>query len=333
MNDKKIQEAKRLYDIIEKHPKLFETKPEELISKLEQLKRGLPLENEFISLALWMGNCSLIHKIEQNQMPKWARDHFQVVDLFAVFRHKGELVPVLIEVKSSQGPKIKFSENYYRKIKAYARLTKSPVLVAWKVANYGMWFLVDIERFQRKEKAYHLEFQEAMRENLLSILLGDFSIHFRPGIEFIIKFGKEKLLSKKVEKGKKVEEWHMRIKEASFLNYKGQRVRIVPSLLLYMLSLAGLEEKTRNDNKYLSQILELPEGRMIFASGMHGIAMVGIEGDYHPTKVNWEEIIFNEKYKFAFDSLNKAARESMEKGFVHMIGHIIPNTIPDFLKD
>jgi Holliday junction resolvase len=332
MNNKKIQEAKLIYDIIEKHPGLFKTKPEELINKLEQLKRGLPLENEFISLALWMGNCSLIHKFDQNQMPKWAKDHFQVVDLFAVFRHKEKLVPVLIEVKSTQEPKIKFSENYHRKIKAYARLNKLPLLVAWKVVNYGMWFLLDIERFQRKEKAYHLEFQEAVRENLLGILLDDFSIHFRPGIKFIIKFEKEKLLSQKVEKGKRVEEWHMRITEANFLNYKGQQVKIVPSLLLYMLSLAGLEEKTRSDNKYLSQIWELPKDCMIFASGMHGIAMVGIEGEYYPTKINWEEIIFNEKYKFTFDFLNKAARESMERGFVHIIGHIVPNTIPDFLR-
>lgn len=227
MKDKKIQEAKLLYDIIEKHPRLFETKPEELINKLEQLKRGLPLENEFISLALWLGNCSLIHKLDQNQMPKWTKDHFQVVDLFAVFRHKEKLVPVLIEVKSTQEPKIKFSENYYRKIKAYAHLNKLPLLVAWKVVNYGMWLLVDIECFQLKEKAYHLEFQAAIKENLLSILLGDFSIHFRPGIKFTIKFEKEKLLSQKEEEGKRLEEWHMRITEASFLNYKGERVKTV----------------------------------------------------------------------------------------------------------
>lgn len=333
MNDKKIQEAQLLYQIIENHPRLFETKPEELIDKLEQLKKGLPLENEFISLVLWMGNCSLIHKLGQNQMPKWAKQDFRVVDLFAVFRHKEKQVPVLIEVKSTKEPKIKFSKNYYRRIRAYARLSKLPLLVAWKVVNYGMWFLVDIECFQRKQKAYHLEFQEAARENLLSILLGDFSIHFRPGIKFIIKFEKKRLLSQKEEKGKRIQKWHMHITEACFLNYEGQQVKVVPGLLLYMLSLVGLEEKTSSDSRYVSQIWELPEGRVIFASTIHGIAMVGIKGDYHPTEINWGEIIFNEKYKFTFDSLNKAAIESIERGFVHIISRAVPKTIPDFLKD
>lgn len=299
MTDRKFRETKFIYDFVKKYPRFFESKPDEVIHKFEQFKRGLPKEDEFISLALWMGNCALIHKLDQNQMPKWTKDHYQVVDLFAVLRNNNRLIPVLIEVKSQESranknPKLIFSEAYYRKVTAYARLNKLPLLIAWKVGNMGLWFLVNITNFEQKEKAYHLELSRAMKENLMSLLLGDFSIHFRPGIKFQIECDLKKVEKSVNHDSKEIQSALFEIRKIEFYNYKCEPVHKIPGLLLYMLSLIYSNEEEEITGKKWYKNIEWPDGGTIFASMLHGMACTGFEEIFDPKEIDWNKIIFEE---------------------------------------
>lgn len=298
MSNEKLREAQLLYKILEKHPRILKTSPNELIDKIEQLKRGLPKENEFTSLCLWMNKCALIHKLDQEQMPKWTKDHYQVPDLFIVFRNDDTLLPVLVEVKSTEDMKLTFSGNYYKKIKAYARLNRLPILIAWKVNKIGMWFLVDIDNFEKKQSAYHLDFGKAMVENLLSFLVGDFSIHFRPGIKLLLKYKKIKLISKEDKENAINSTWEMVIEEAFILNYKDDKINKISLLLLPMLSLTGIEYELIDENDYIIEIWKLSDEspRMILASRMHSHALVGFNEEYNPENIDWHNLIYNEKY-------------------------------------
>lgn len=337
MREIKFREAKVLYEILEKHPRLFSTNPVELIDKIEQLKRGLPKENEFISLCSWMDNCALIHKLDQEQMPKWTKDYYQVPDLFAVFKYDNNLIPVLIEVKSQEklstkNSKLIFSEKYYNKINAYSRLNKLPLLLAWKIGNRGMWILVDIAHFEKREKAYHLELGTALKEDLKCVLLGDFSIRFRPNINFVLK--SEMVTQAKIRNsesnGMGFGQW--KIVEAFFQNYKKEHYTKIPYPLMQMLSYSSSEQKEEIIDKYFFKSIEWPHGEMIFASMLHGLAcMGGIEAIFNSIDINWAHVIFNEDYKFNLESIVKCIKECMDKGFIHIRGFLLPKTKPNFI--
>jgi para-aminobenzoate synthetase component 1 len=96
---KKFDEAKLFWDAWAELG--FSTNPKELVDKINQLKRGLPKEDEFIALSIWMDKCTLIHKLDQEQYPGLSKQEYQVPDLFACYKYNGREVPVLIEVKST----------------------------------------------------------------------------------------------------------------------------------------------------------------------------------------------------------------------------------------
>jgi hypothetical protein len=66
-----------------------------------------------------------------------------------------------------------------RKYLPYAELLGLPMLVAW--TNRGLWTLFEMRHAQLAEVNYKIDFATAMKENLLSMLGGDFSYRLAPG--------------------------------------------------------------------------------------------------------------------------------------------------------
>ena len=72
-----------------------------IAERVHRLNIGLPLEDEFSIICGWLGQCSLVHKLDQQQYPSSSKDTFQVPDLLANFNVRGAGdISVLIEVKS-----------------------------------------------------------------------------------------------------------------------------------------------------------------------------------------------------------------------------------------
>jgi hypothetical protein len=172
---------------------LLPNEPKEAILKrLEQLQRGLEPENEFALILSWLGKCRLVHKLAQEQLPLNSSDSYRVPDLLAVFEHEGKLIPVLIEVKTTElsGPTtprlgtLSLSPKYL----AYSELLGLPMLAAWR--HRGLWTLFEMRHAQLATVNYKIDFGTALKESLLGMLAGDFSYRLAPGTRIRMRIRK-----------------------------------------------------------------------------------------------------------------------------------------------
>lgn len=145
-----------------------------IAERVNRLNIGLPLEDEFSIICGWLGQCNLVHKLDQQQYPTRSNETFQVPDLLASFNVRGAgNTTVLIEVKSFKKNVLSFRPDYVSRLKTYGKMLGLPVLIAWK--RYGIWNLVDLDIFTKAKNNFNLNFNDAMRNTLMGKILGDFS--------------------------------------------------------------------------------------------------------------------------------------------------------------
>lgn len=193
--------------------------PEEVAKRLDQLRRGQEPEDEFSLILSWLGRCRLVHKLGQEQLPVDSVGTFRVPDLLAVFELDGRQVPVLIEVKKTESKasasltagKLSLKPGYL----AYADAVGLPMLIAWR--HRGLWALFEARHAKRAKRNYNIQFPDALKQNLLGVLAGDFSYQVVPGTAIRMRIKK---LSEVDEEG----EFDGQITEAYFVNASGQRI-------------------------------------------------------------------------------------------------------------
>jgi Holliday junction resolvase len=144
---------------------------ESLLTRIHAVRRGLLPEKEFFSILAWLGNCVAINRIDQMPMPVEISDNFRAPDFLAVAKYSNRIVPVLIECKATNDSKIVWSQKYFESLKNFASLLNLPLLLAWKWND--LWIVADCVHFQKKVTAYHLDYETAVKENLLSFLFGN----------------------------------------------------------------------------------------------------------------------------------------------------------------
>jgi hypothetical protein len=89
-------------------------------------------------------------------------------------------MPVLIEVKSSSKPKLKWKREYLASLQAYADAVGLPLLIAWKWSTF--WCLFEPRHFRQAVTNMHVEFLRVMPNSLLGELAGDFTFALRPDV-------------------------------------------------------------------------------------------------------------------------------------------------------
>ena len=62
-------------------------------TRVRRLNVGLPREDEFSVVCGWLGNCLLLHKLDQHQLPISSRTEFQVPDLLAFLLRRAQDLP------------------------------------------------------------------------------------------------------------------------------------------------------------------------------------------------------------------------------------------------
>jgi Holliday junction resolvase len=158
---------------------------ERLTERVQQIRAGLGPEMEFVAAVNWLSHVLSIHRLEQTPIPKYVDgDSFRVPDVLAITIHERELIPVLIEVKTTQDECLVWSEEYLHSLQRYADAVQMPLLVAWKFSR--MWILTDTRHFEKKVTAYHLDLQTALKETLMGELLGDVFIVMNPQLKFFV---------------------------------------------------------------------------------------------------------------------------------------------------
>jgi Holliday junction resolvase len=306
--------------------------PSLLVERIKRLDIGIPAEDEFAFLISWMGKCGLVHKLEQEQSPPESKKLYRVPDLLAFFRYKNHLIPALIEVKTSVDDKLSWRPDYLDGLKLYAATLNLPLLVAWKWNRFGLWTLFEAKHFTKSRKNYTVNSVLALRENLMSILAGDFAVELCKGVGFYLVFRKEAELESPNTKRPDTKTWRARVEEAFFTNSKGERIdKLGPGLWSIFLC-SHFEDHTEviNDTKIMQSFV-IEEESMQFAHRMLPILLQFKSGK--TSTLRWRNIRFDYSVPVPFQTLRKAASGVKSSDIVKNVITIAPNTKPEFLKD
>ena len=304
-----------------------EAEPQALLKRVRQLQQGLPAEDEFALLLSWLGKCSIVHQLDQLQLPPDSKHAYRVPDLLIVFHYKGREIPALVEVKTTAKKRLSWRPDYYDSLLAYAHRLNLPLLIAWRCTQLGFWVLCDSSLFELRHTNYHLAHETALKGNLMCELAGDFMYVFRPGVGLHLKFQKLKRVSSGEADG---ELWHLRVKDAYFVDSEGNHMKTLgPGLWLMFL---GAEQDTETDShpEYFDHRFFIPEeSSMQSAHLLFGLATMGI---VEKQPVPWRQLMQNHRFAIDGPNLAAAARSAIDGKIVRYVFHQQPVEVPKFLQ-
>lgn len=154
---------------------------ERLLNRLRHVDYGLSAQKECAAVLAWLGNCVLVHELEQEGYSSPGIGGVQIPDLLAVFSHGDTTLRTVVEVKSSDELHIPWTTEYQNKLAAYGRLVEMPVLLAWRPRKLGQWLLVDALSEELVTNG-RIRLETAMIHNLMGVIAGDFHIDPEPSI-------------------------------------------------------------------------------------------------------------------------------------------------------
>jgi hypothetical protein len=150
---------------------------EAFIARAQHVEFGLSAEIEFAAMLRWLGTCTFVHRLSEDLLDDPDRHKFKIPDLLAVFRTPMQTCSAIIEVKTTSELHLDLTRDYLERQRAYASLLNQPLLIAWKPRSIGFWILVDpIHARDVDETTLRLEFGNAVKNDLMSLLAGDFIV-------------------------------------------------------------------------------------------------------------------------------------------------------------
>jgi len=298
--------------------------PEEVIQRVKRLDLGLPAEDEFAVICSWLGKCSLVHKLDQQQIPKSSRETYQVPDLLAVFNTANNQYRVLIEVKTKQEKSLTLRAKDREKLLKYGEMLGLPVLFAWKY--HSLWMLFDISLFKRFNKNFRIDLFSAISNSLMSLLAGDMNYQLGEGVGLHLKFKKDEIHGS----DENVETWKTRIEDVYLLDFNGEKNYTFSPKTLSILNTCEIEENTEVDDEYISQ-------SFVVRPGMGNMAHRAIEKLLKmadaDTNIHWRSLLVDESPLHSIADFQSALDEASKQKFVKYILLQHPQEYPAFIKD
>ena len=300
-----------------------------IAERVHRLNIGLPLEDEFSIICGWLGQCSLVHKLDQQQYPSSSKDTFQVPDLLANFNVRGAGdISGLIEVKSCEKNVLSFRPDYVSKLRAYGQLLGLPVLIAWR--KHGVWSLVDLDVFSKANKNFNLNFNDAMRNSLMSKFLGDFSYTPRVNSGVHISCKKEKLVeSMETDKGVQ-ENWHMVIDDVYFTNGDNEHLRNLSPIAQQLFHSWNLTTTESHSDSHVVMHNTVDEESGMFAH-MALTRLLSFHG--REDEVHWRRHLQHDATISSILEFRSGIDENLEAGIIKYIFDIEPLNTPNFIKE
>ncbi|WP_439863044.1 hypothetical protein [Pseudomonas antarctica] len=300
--------------------------PDEVVQRVLRLNIGLPAEDEFAVICSWLGRCSLIHKLDQQQIPRSSRDIYQVPDLLAVFNTEKNQYRVLIEVKTKQEKNLTLRAKDREKLLKYGELLGMPVLFAWK--RHSIWTLFDISLFERFNKNYRVDFFSALSNSLMSLLAGDVNYQLGDGVGLSFKFRKDEIHANDGD----TETWKTRIEDIHLLDYAGQKNYKISPKTLSILNTCELDEKTEVDEEFIQQSFTVRAG----VGNMAHRAMetlLKLKKSDAESNIHWRSLLVDESPLQSISDFQSALDEALQQKVVKYILLQHPQKYPEFIKD
>ncbi|WP_236039967.1 MULTISPECIES: hypothetical protein [Pseudomonas] len=300
--------------------------PEEVIQRVKRLDLGLPAEDEFAVICSWLGKCSLVHKLDQQQIPKSSRETYQVPDLLAVFNTDNNQYKVLIEVKTKQDKNLTLRARDREKLIKYGELLDIPILFAWK--HHSIWTLFDISLFERFNKNYRVNFFSALSNSLMSLLAGDMHYQLGDGVGLHLKFRKDEIH----ESDGDTETWKTRIEDIYLQDYNGDKNYTFSPRTLSILNTCELDENTEVDDETIMQSFTV---RSEVGNVAHRAieTLLKLKKSDAENNIHWRSLLVDESPLHSISNFQNALDEALSQKLVKYIIIQQPQKYPLFIKD
>jgi Holliday junction resolvase len=298
---------------------------ERLTQRVQRIRAGLAPEKELIAAVNWLSNVVAIHQLDQTPQPAYCKfNEMRIPDLLAIALYEGHLIPILIEVKTTDDDKLIWREDYLQALERYAEAVRMPLLVAWK--HQRIWVLTEVRHFAKRVSAYHLDFNTAMRESLMGELFGDLMIKISDNVRFFVdaKVAEELPPDRNViipEGG-----YTLTITAAGFM-VDDNIVNLPKELFWAFIASATRDEVIRiGEQEVRIQFLPLPDSIFSLTDLWRLVALFGNK----EAEPNWEEIT-RKPLTLTASKVRQELREGIPKGVVQYVFEVQPNTMPEFL--
>lgn len=297
--------------------------PAAFVERLKGIHRGFNAEHEFAAIASWLGRCKLVAHPDEVYVTD---GDFRVPDFIVVSQVEGHEIPFLVEVKTTDADELIWSKKYLSSLRRFASLLGMPLLVAWK--RYGLWTLCDSAEFAIAQTAFHLTFDSALKNNLMTALFGNVFVIVKEGFRFELTY--ELLDAVDVTQDLLPEgQYHARVVDAALYTYKGRVPSELTSDLFPIFLTKESEPRTERDGRFLHHIFPVdPEG-MFNLSDLLFTNLTWYRDDR--IQVDWITEIRKGLPNKATD-LHEILRRALDVGAVQYVFQQQPATIPEFLK-
>jgi Holliday junction resolvase len=297
--------------------------PETFVERVKRTHKGLSAEHEFAAIASWLGKCSLITQLDN---VLHSSDQYRAPDFLVVVKRKGKDVPFLVEVKTDSESKLDWRPDYLDSLQAFAMMMNLPLLVAWR--HHGLWVLTDSVRFKKKVKNYHLTFDDAVKNSLMSELFGNHWITFAEGFRLELSMRIQDQIDTTIEvlpEGN----YHTTIEAAGVWTNKGKLNKEDEKSLWWFLIAAMEEEKfDRAGNIITQQFLAKSEGMFNLSDVLMSQL---VRGKDDRDAIDWLTEIRKGLPTLAVD-LDKLLTLALKLGAVRLVLKQAPHYYPDFLS-
>ncbi len=293
-----------------------------VMEKVQQLRRGIPAEDEFVAMCLWSNQCKLVHKLEP---PKGSvPTGYRVPDFLCVFEHRGQAIPVLVEVKSTEKDTLKLGRTYVNEFKTYAELLGIPLLIAIRHTKIdeGLWVVAELDQLRTERGSYRAYLPKAMEYDLTSLLMGNFSLLIREGTALCMTISKNTVHTDGSFNGT--------LKEMFWETADGTRhsTNVAPYLHLAFMLSPDEVEIDENPTQVIQRFRKVGNGS-VFAYWVMPMAW-SLSGFLSSAEVPWAKLLNEEKPGFSIEDLFQSA--DPRSGLVEQRVRWHPKVLPDFLK-
>jgi Holliday junction resolvase len=302
--------------------------PRTAARRILQIQTGKGAEAEFAVLLSWLGRCSLVHRLDQVQLPPDSKKTQKVPDLLAIFRYKGRDLPVLIEVKASKKRRLKWSSEYYQAMVAYAAQLRLPLLVAFNHTPVGLWALCDVSAFERQPTgSYVLNHETALRHTLLSELAGDFVYQFWDGV------GMHLLLTKLEQSDVRPDgsKWLVRVDEASLTDGLGRCLKTLGPGAWWMFLGTEQDDETVDHPEHFSQSFVVRPDTSQMAHRLLPLVVGGLAKYGEP--IQWRREMERHAFRIRGPRLADEARAAISRAVIKYVYTLRPAVLPRFLAE
>jgi Holliday junction resolvase len=292
--------------------------PSEVLEFAKRLEQGLPAEDELSVVFNWLGQCRLVHKLDQFPYPPNVWERYRVPDLLAVFNVQGQDCPVLIEVKTCVDNTLSWKPDYLSSLQRYADLLGLPLLVGWKRETF--WTLFEAKHLQLATTNFNITFKQAMIQSLLGMLAGDFSFSFRHGTSMHIRTRKLK---------ETTDGFDGVIEEAYFSDAEGRRLDGSGGALQFFLCIDQEPSVVETDTEVVqSFVIETDQNAEFAHRAMVTMLSTFTQADHG---FSWRQVLTQNQLPHLSGGPREAAKNTLDAGFLQLLIDPRPQTIPEFL--